>query len=216
MQGTAWYVLKLKIWTKAKPKEVEYSTSLPSYRCTTWPANHFCWGRCFWAFRKHADTFIGSFKSRVQRIYNYRVLRGRNVSENGFGILVAWFGILQRDINGSGELGDAIILGTAAIHNWLLQIEEDLQSGERVHCPKTFTDRYRADRSVVRGEWQNDFPELEDACVESLQRAGHEADHTNKTLDGEVVALRFAKYFIDNDVPWQRKRTHVMQWVHIA
>lgn len=142
--------------------------------------------------------FKGSFQSPFQRIYNY--------------ILVARFGILQPAINGSEELGDAIILATAAIHNWPLQIEEDWPSGERIYCPRAYTDRYRADGSVVRGEWRNEYPELEDARFESLQSAVMEADPArNKTMDGELVALRFAKYFIENDIPWQWKMTHVMQ-----
>lgn len=63
-------------------------------------------------------------------------------------------------MNGSEELADSTILATAALHNWLLMVEEKRPSGEKTYCPKGFSDRYRGDGSVVRGEWRSAMPEL--------------------------------------------------------
>lgn len=155
--------------------------------------------------------YKGAFQPPINRVLNYRVSRARNVSENGFGIMVARFGILQKAINGSEELADATILGTAVLHNWLLMIEQELPSGERTYCPKSFTDRYRADGSIVRGEWRGEIPELEDACLEYLTSAVEGAEPWGEErLDGDLVSLQFAEYFIQNDVPWQWDRTYLM------
>nr|XP_022908174.1 putative nuclease HARBI1 [Onthophagus taurus] len=54
-----------------------------------------------------------------EKIFNYRMCRGRRVVENAFGILANRFRILQTTMNVSVETSEVIVLACCALHNFL-------------------------------------------------------------------------------------------------
>lgn len=57
--------------------------------------------------------------SQAERIYNYRVSRGRRVVENAFGILVSKFRLFGNPISLKLETLYNVVFACCAIHNWL-------------------------------------------------------------------------------------------------
>ncbi|KAJ8914039.1 hypothetical protein NQ315_017558 [Exocentrus adspersus] len=60
----------------------------------------------------------GKNLTKIQRIYNYRLSRARQVSENTFGILVTRWRILKTTINAKPENVDNIIKAVTVLHNF--------------------------------------------------------------------------------------------------
>lgn len=61
-----------------------------------------------------------------KKVYNYRLSRARNVSENGFGILSKKFRIYQRRLEITPEHLDTVVLATCCLHNFLRSDSEVL------------------------------------------------------------------------------------------
>lgn len=67
-------------------------------------------------------------KGTPQRIFNYRLSRGRQTVENAFGILSAVFRILRKPMLLSPEKAELIVMTVILLHNYL-----------RIHSPNSYT-----------------------------------------------------------------------------
>jgi hypothetical protein len=56
-------------------------------------------------------------RGSIQRIFNYRLSRGRRVVENVFGILSTVFQVLRKPILLEPEKASKIVLATIYVHN---------------------------------------------------------------------------------------------------
>jgi len=81
-----------------------------------------------------------------QRIFNYRLSRARLVSENTYAIWVSRWRILQRSLNTSLEINDAIIKATVCLHNLLMNTS--------YYCGDNYADKVSANGQIIEGEWR--------------------------------------------------------------
>ncbi|KAK3916794.1 Protein ALP1-like [Frankliniella fusca] len=130
--------------------------------------------------------FKGKFLDALKRVYNYRT------------------------ICGSEALAKLIILATAALHNLHLIEEDSLPPQKRKYCPVGYAEHETADGRAVSGRWRNECKKLEGLCLQNLQLQVEPASSEEERLSGDEVAHRYMEYFIDNPVPWQWTKAHVL------
>lgn len=97
----------------------------------------------------------------LERIFNYRLSRGRRIIENAFGILAHRFGVFGRPIRlGPGKTRQ-ITIACCALHNFLIT------RNSNVYSTATLVDSYDDEGNVVNGDWRqavntdNNFHPLE-------------------------------------------------------
>jgi hypothetical protein len=94
--------------------------------------------------------YPGRGLTKERRIFNYRLSRGRMVSENGFGILSARWRILHTSINGDVDLTKLIVKTCVILHNFLMDKKESSITGDLA-----------MNDNVGNGNWRNEnLPEL--------------------------------------------------------
>lgn len=123
-----------------------------------------------------------------RRIYNYRLSRARNVSENAFGLVSSRFRILNTCINMAPEKIRYIVLAICALHNCLSK-----RSSTYV-TPSTY-DKDTTTTDAMQGDWRTDVNTLENLQVSRP-----------RNVDAEAVKNRinYMVYFNnDGKVPWQ-------------
>ena len=76
-------------------------------------------GRGYMLLPENEDTF------------NYRLSRGRHVSENVFGIMVVRWGVFQGRINLAPENAQKVVMAAVVLHNYLTKDGEDLEATTR-------------------------------------------------------------------------------------
>lgn len=125
-----------------------------------------------------------------RRIFNYRLSRARNVSENAFGLVSSRFRILHTSINMNPEKVKCILLAISALHNCLSK-----RSSTYV-TPSTYDkDNTSAVANAIQGEWRKEANNLE-----NLQQS------RTKNINTDAVRNRnnYMAYFNNNGrVPWQ-------------
>ena len=129
-------------------------------------------------------------QTEEQRIYSYRVSRARRVSENGFGILCAKWGVFRSRINLPPEIVEKLVLASAAMHNKFLR-----EQAEHYVPPGTLDREDLANQRYIRGSWREGPNE-----AAQLERRPRNATHEAKEVREEFVR------FFNNEgaVPWQR------------
>ncbi|VVC38696.1 Harbinger transposase-derived nuclease domain [Cinara cedri] len=85
--------------------------------------------------------------SQAERIYNYRVSRGRRVVENAFGILLSKFRLFEKPISLKLETLDNVVIVCYAIHNWLKKTNPRYVIGDLI-------DYEDKDNRVFPGSWR--------------------------------------------------------------
>lgn len=120
-----------------------------------------------------------------QRIYNYRISRGRRVVENVFGICAARFRLLRRNIDLHPKKVTKIVLAICALHNFLTAENE---------CNAMDFDN-EIDGVVTPGNWR---------------QSAHNFNAINPQIGGRNdnainVRTKFMKYFSspEGSVSWQ-------------
>lgn len=89
-----------------------------------------------------------------EKIYNYRICRGRRVVENAFGILSARFRCLQTCLQMNLESVDKIVLACCALHNLLRKKSPSYLRPSSVDWEDTETGVF------TEGEWRNETIKL--------------------------------------------------------
>ena len=125
-----------------------------------------------------------------QRIFNYRLSRGRRVVENVFGITAARFQVLLGTMRQKPEIVTKVTLACCILHNIL-------RRNDKAHA--SLMDSEDADHNLVPGAWR-----LEGQLVD----AGHIAAANNSSsAAGKLQRLYLTNYLNSNrgSVSWQER-----------
>lgn len=139
--------------------------------------------------------YAGGGLSRKQRVYNYRLCRGRRIIENTFGIMCAKFQIFHKAIRMLPEGVERVITACTALHNFL-----------RVKCGKTYMPSDALDREEegreVPGAWRRVVPALQ-----SIRPIGGR----NTYVRAKNMRDSLSNYFVtkEGEIPWQYSRAYV-------
>lgn len=134
--------------------------------------------------------------TRQQRIYNYRICRGRRIVENAFGILATKFRLFLKEMEVIPKNADKIILAAICLHNFCRR-----RCG-RNYLHRTAVDHEDNEHRVVPGMWRTDGEGMQSV------RPGWDRNPS-------VVAKRYrdamARYFLSpaGQVSWQYKAAMV-------
>ncbi|XP_013875762.1 uncharacterized protein LOC106525917 isoform X2 [Austrofundulus limnaeus] len=85
-----------------------------------------------------------------QRVFNYRLSRGRRVVENGFGLLANRWRVLLTTIMLSADKVQKVALACVCLHNYLCEIQSD------TYAPPALTDSEDGEHRFVEGTWRLD------------------------------------------------------------
>lgn len=125
-----------------------------------------------------------------QKIYNYRLSRGRRVVENAFGILAARFWVFRRPLNYSDSAVKSMVLATCVLHNLLIERSE-------AYCPIDFVDYEDSTHILHMGLWRKDSDTL------ALKKL------SSNMYQREAKQLRdaYSNYLCnEGSVPWQKTK----------
>ncbi|XP_031329831.1 protein ALP1-like [Photinus pyralis] len=94
--------------------------------------------------------YAGDFaKGTPQRIFNYRLSRGRRIVENAFGISSAVFRVLRRPMLLKPETAELVVMTTILLHNYL-----------RTHSPNLYAPVGLLDNemegNLIEGSWRKE------------------------------------------------------------
>ena len=103
-----------------------------------------------WLMRPYPGTL-----DDTQQIYNYRVSRARIKIENVFGILVARWRILRKDIRADIKTVEAIVQACVCLHNFLQLTVKS------AYTPQGFIDSEIEDGSICPGNWRHLIPNVQ-------------------------------------------------------
>ncbi|VEN60179.1 unnamed protein product [Callosobruchus maculatus] len=101
-----------------------------------------------------------------KKIYNYRLSRARNVSEDGFGILTKKFRLYQRRLELTPEHLDSVVLATCCLHNFLRDdsevmfrelCEEEIGENSVVHAITRIGGSFSGTALLVRERFKEYF-----------------------------------------------------------
>lgn len=136
-------------------------------------------------------------KSRLsfrKRIFNYRLSRARQVSDNAFGILISKFRIFQRVIHLSHANAKHVIESALCLHNYLMT-RQDTQ-----YCHSGLADvETLPEHRFTPGTWRGG---VENSQCNTLPE---QESHTAASMDAQAVRVTFARYFTSKNgcVAWQ-------------
>lgn len=85
-----------------------------------------------------------------ERIFNYRLSRGRRVVENAFGICASRWRIFRRPIIATQETTDEVVKAGTVLHNYLRK-----RMPSRYN-PSSMADRETEDGQLIPGEWRTE------------------------------------------------------------
>lgn len=133
--------------------------------------------------------YPGKFLPVQQRIFNYRMCRGRMVVENAFGILAARWRIFHTPITANMDLVRLIIRTTVILHNYLMS-KNDMN---------IFT--VDEDNDSRTGNWRSIVQS--DAGLEAIPHQGS----NNYANDAKQIRDSFCHYFNNEGaVSWQNSK----------
>ena len=134
----------------------------------------------------------GKVLSREERIYNYRISRGRRVVENAFGVLAHIFQILLKPIAQDVDTAQLIVMCCVVLHN-LMRIRYPTSQNKAL-------DKFGPNGNVSPGEWRKQ--------VNWSDKQKLKAEKGNRDLkEAKIQRLTLVKYFNSSvgSVPWQEK-----------
>ena len=134
-----------------------------------------------------------------ERIFNYRLSRGRRIIENTFGILAARFRIFRRPIIAREEVVINITKAAVALHNYLMNGRK-FEADRFMYCPIGFVD---ADSS--NGNMRNGLLRQEIQGYEGLAPMRRQLGSNNYTREAKSTREMFQDFFNSphGQVPWQ-------------
>lgn len=101
-----------------------------------------------------------------EKIFNYRICRGRRIVENAFGILANRFQVLQTTIKTSLKTTEIIVLACCALHNYLRRKSSTYLTPSCVDWEDTATGQ------LTEGEWRKNVHQL--VGLKARSRSGRE------------------------------------------
>lgn len=131
-----------------------------------------------------------------ERIANYRISRGRRISENILGILGKRWRCFRTPFLLGPDKVQQIAVAALTLHNWL----RNDKVSRSIYCPPTLINREDScTGELIPGSWRVDVP------TESLEPL-RPALSQNYTSEAKEMHQEFRSWFSDKgDVPWQRK-----------
>jgi len=124
-----------------------------------------------------------------RQIFNYRLSRARNVSENTFGLLNSRFRILNTCINMAPEKVQCIVLAICALHNCLSKWSSTYVT------PSTYDRDNATMTNAIQGDWRQEANNFE--ILQALRPRKVEADAVRNRSN-------YMAYFNnDGRLPWQ-------------
>lgn len=128
-----------------------------------------------------------------QRVFNYRLSRGRRIIENVFGILSARFRVLRKPIHLDAEKTKKIVLACCVLHNFLMTTNRAL------YAPPNSFDHYDNMGNLTSpAEWRAQEPSGTMLPLEPVR---------SRTDDPKEIQREFMHYFTEEgEVPWQYQR----------
>lgn len=145
------------------------------------------------AFSLH-ENFLKPYPQKdlcyEKRIFNYRLSRARNVSENAFGLLAARFRILHTAIHMTDPQNISyVILAICTLHNFLLKRKTSYATA------RSFDQEDSVTHALQMGEWRDTSIELT-----SLRSNGQR----NVSIGAKSNREKYTHYFnSDGKVHWQ-------------
>lgn len=145
-----------------------------------------------WLMRPYPKTALSDY----ERIYNYRLSRGRRTIENAFGILVSRWRIFRCPISTYVQTAEEVVKACVCLHNWLLE-DDTAETDENVqYVTPGLVDVADEDGSIVEGSWR--LSGL--GGLSSISRMGR----NNYPCDANVIRTKFREYFNgEGKVSWQ-------------
>lgn len=167
---------------------------LPNHNCLI---PYFLAGDAAFPIKKFMmRPFPGKQLNQKQRIFNYRLSRGRRVIENAFGILCTRWRIMWAKINAFPETVDIIVSAAVALHNFAMQTQVN-EENDFVYAPNGYTDWYNDNGELVLGAWREEIPD---------EWRDLEPDNS-RGLSSYAIQVRniLADYFLSpaGELPWQ-------------
>ena len=131
-----------------------------------------------------------------ERIANYRISRGRRISENILGILANRWRCFRAPFLVSPVKVQKIAMAILTLHNWL----NSDRFSRNVYCPPGLTDNENpVTGEITQGSWRDDSP------LESPVSLQPSLKH-NYSRDAQEMRQEYTRWFNDEgNVPWQRK-----------
>lgn len=130
-------------------------------------------------------------KGSKQRIFNYRLSRGRKVVENAFGICSSVFRVLRKPLLLKPENAQLAVMACVRLHNFLRKSA----TSKHVYCPDGALDSEENGR-VILGTWRN---ENQRSSLFNLRKVPRKSSRSAQEIRNE-----FSTYFLGNGiVPWQ-------------
>lgn len=129
--------------------------------------------------------------NQERRIYNYRLGRVKQVTENAFGILSARFRIYRQPLEYCDSSTKSLVAATIALHNFLI-----MENGS-AYCPIGFTDHEDDKHNLRLGSWRCE--------VGAVDNTNPRIFSTNMyPRDAKIMRDTLAKYLCEEgSVPWQ-------------
>ena len=110
------------------------------------------------------------------RIFNYRLSRARRISENGFGILAARWGIFHRPLCFDIRKIRSMILSTILLHNFLRNFDQCTAPAHR-YIGEVTVDFKDMEGRITEGAWRKDVPQT--SALQPLGRVGYQQLHSS-------------------------------------
>ena len=127
-----------------------------------------------------------------KRIFNYRLSRGRRVSENVFGILTNRFRVFSTLLSIKPDNVTKVVLATLALHNFLRSTNSSR------YIPPGSVDSEDQDGEVRQGSWRNE--ELISSGMVSISNSRK----GRQSVKAEDIRQALCEYFNnEGQVPWQ-------------
>lgn len=128
---------------------------------------------------------------RDQRVFNYRLSRGRRAAENGFGLFANRWRVFVSTILLNPDKVQKMVLACVCLHNYLREVRSE------TYKTPGLDDAEDADHRLVPGSWRNDGL----GAMLPLQpgKTG------NNSEAGKEVRDKLRRYFVSpaGQVPWQ-------------
>lgn len=126
--------------------------------------------------------YPGPQMDQDQRVFNYRLSRGRRAVDNGFGVFASRWRVFRSTIMLSPDKVQKMLLACLCLHNYLLEVQS------QTYNPPGLADSEGPDHGVLEGSWRADGL----GAMLPLEPGGRDDE---STADGQIRET-LKKYFV--------------------